>query len=142
MPPAESRSQLPRNLLLGTRVNKCQRALLWTSTRARRTDLPSRRRRLQRRVVEGGVGGVDGRAGRHDLVDAVQHVVGQDDVGRGELALKVLHGARPDQRRGDGGVRLGESDGELDEREPDLRSELRELLYGVKLALVVRVSEV
>src|ERR671910_705928 len=134
--------QLRRMSLLGTLVNKCQRALLWTSTRARRTDLPSPRRRLQRRVVEGAVGGVDGRAGRHDLVDAVQHVVAQDDVGDGELGLKVLHGARPDQRRGDGGVRLGESDGELDERESGLRGELGELLHGVELALVVRVSEV
>jgi hypothetical protein len=110
--------------------------------RARRTDLPSPRRRLQRRVVEGAVGGIDRGAGWDDLVDAVQHVVAQDDVGGGELALKVLHGARPDQRRGDGGVRLGESDGELDEREPGLRGELGELLHGVELALVVRVDEV
>ena len=39
-------------------------------------------------------------------------------------------------------MRLGESDGELDEREPGLRGELRELLHGVELALVVGVGEI
>src|SRR5918995_7441851 len=77
--------QLRRMSLLGTRVNKCQRALLWTSTRARRTDLPSPRRRLQRRVVEGAVGGGAGRARGHDLVSAVPHVVPPDDAGDGQL---------------------------------------------------------
>jgi hypothetical protein len=49
---------------------------------------------------------------------------------------------RPDQRRGDGGVRLGEPDGELDERKPGLRGKPRKLLHGVELAPVVRVGEV
>src|SRR5918912_4206740 len=50
-----SEIHLPR-----TPVNKCQRALLlWTSTRAQRTHLTSSRCRLQRRVVEGAVGGGD-----------------------------------------------------------------------------------
>src|SRR6185312_5126331 len=68
------------------------------------TALPSARRRLEIRVGPGVVGRVDGQTGRDDLVDAVQHRLIEDDVGRGELGLELLHGARPDEWRGDGGV--------------------------------------
>src|SRR5437667_3541431 len=47
--------------------------------------LPASRRRLQGRTDPPSVGGVDGCAGRHDLVDAVQHVVRELNVGGGEL---------------------------------------------------------
>jgi hypothetical protein len=77
--------------------------------------LPPARGRLEGWVVEGVVGRVDGRAGRNDLVDAVQHGLVQDHVGRRQLALYLLHGARPDDRRGDGGVVEDERDRELDE---------------------------
>ena len=60
----------------------------------------------------------------------------EDDVGGGELALELLHRARPDQRRGDGGVVEHEGDRELDERDARLVGELGEFLDGVELALV------
>jgi hypothetical protein len=43
-------------------------------------------------------------AGRDDLVDAVEERLVEDDVRRGELAFEMLHRARPDDRRRDGGV--------------------------------------
>jgi hypothetical protein len=42
--------------------------------------LPPARGRLEGWVVEGVVERVDGRAGRSDVVDAVQHGLVQDDV--------------------------------------------------------------
>jgi len=100
--------------------------------------LPPPRRRFQVRVDPPSVGGIEVHARRDDLVDAVQHGLVQDDVGRGELAFEMLHGARPDDRRGDGRVIGDERDRELDERDPGLVSELSELVGGVELALVGR----
>ena len=104
--------------------------------------LPASRRRPQRRVVEGVVDRVDGRARRDDLVDPVEHRLVEDDVGGGELALELLHRARPDDRGGDRGVVEHEGDGELDEGDAGLVGELRELLDGVELALVGGQREV
>ena len=42
--------------------------------------------------------------GGDDLVDAVEHVGAQRALERRELALELLHRARADDRRGDGGV--------------------------------------
>jgi hypothetical protein len=50
----------------------------------------------------------------------------EEDVGRGELAFELLHGARPDQRRGDGRVVEHERDRDLDVRDAGLVGELRE----------------
>ena len=98
--------------------------------------LAASRRRPKRRVVEGVVDWVDGRAGRDDLVDPVQHRLVEDDVGGGELALELLHRARADDRGGDRGVVEDEGDRELDQRDAGLVGELGELLDGVELALV------
>ena len=73
-------------------------SFLRTSTRARRTDLPSPRRRLQGGVAPAAVGGVDVGAGRDDLVDAVQQRLVEHEVGGGELALELPHRARAGQR--------------------------------------------
>src|SRR6185295_13752521 len=83
------------------------------------------------------VGRVDGDAGRDDLVDAVEDVVGELDVGGGELRLEVLHGAGADDRRGDGGVAQHERDGQVDQAEAGLLGDLGEGVGGVELALVV-----
>jgi hypothetical protein len=85
---------------------------------------------------------VDGRAGRDDPVDAVQHRLVEGDVGRGELAVELLHGPRPKQRRGDGGMLEHERDRELDERDPRFVGELGELLDGIQLPLVGRLREI
>ena len=58
-------------------------------------------RRLQGRVLPAGVGRVEVRPGRHDLVDAVEQRRRQRHVGGAELGLELLHRARPDDRRGD-----------------------------------------
>jgi hypothetical protein len=60
----------------------------------------------------------------------------EDDVRRGELALELLHGARPDEGGADGGMVEHEGDRELDERDPRFIGQLGELLDGVELALV------
>jgi hypothetical protein len=39
-------------------------------------------------------------AGRDDLVDLVEDLVGERDVGAGEEVIELLHGARPDKRAG------------------------------------------
>jgi hypothetical protein len=59
-----------------------------------------------------------GRAGRDGLVDAVQHSLVEDHLGRCQLAHQLLHGPRPDERRGTGGVIEDEGDRELDEGAP------------------------
>jgi hypothetical protein len=105
-------------------------------------DLPPPRRRLQGRVPPPAVGGVDIGAVWDDLVDAVERRLVEDNVGCGELAFEVLHGARPDDRSGDGGVVRDEGDRQLEERDPGIVGELRELVGGVELALVGGQREV
>jgi hypothetical protein len=85
--------------------------------------LPPACDRLEGWIVEGVVGQVDGRAGRSDLVDAVQHSLVEEDVGHGELALKLLRGPRPDDRRGNGEGVEDEGARELDEGAPRLLGE-------------------
>jgi hypothetical protein len=41
--------------------------------------------------------GVDGVAGWIDLVDAIEDLLAEDDVGGGELRFELLHGAWPDE---------------------------------------------
>ena len=103
---------------------------------------PPARGRLEGRVLEGVVSRVDGRAGWDDVVDAVQHGLVQDDVGRRQLALELLHGPRPDDRRGHGGVVEDERNRQLDEGDPRLLGEAGELLHGIQLALVAGLGEI
>jgi hypothetical protein len=86
--------------------------------------------------------GFDGRAGRDDLVDAVEHRVLQGDPRSGDLAVELLHGPRPDDRGSDRRMLGHEADRELDQGEASLVGEPGELLDGVQLALVARLGEV
>jgi hypothetical protein len=72
--------------------------------------LPASCCRLEGRADPPVAGGVDGRAGRHDLVDAVQHVAGKLDVGGGQLGLQMLHRPRADDHRSHRGVAEDERD--------------------------------
>src|SRR3954447_4214324 len=68
---------------------------------------------LQRWAGPAVVGRVEGDPGGDDLVDAVQDVVGEHDVGGRELGFEVIHGSRPDDRGGDGRVAQDEGDRHL-----------------------------
>jgi hypothetical protein len=81
-------------------------------------------------------------AGQVRGLDAVEDRLVEDHVGRGELALQLLHGSWTDDRRRDGGVVEHEGDRELDERDPGLFGELREFFDGIELALVAGLGEV
>src|SRR3954447_12719179 len=93
-------------------------------------------------VLPAAVGRVDVRAGRDDLVDAVQDRRVELDVGGAELRLEVIHRARPDDRRRHRRVVDHEGEREVDERQPRRLGELRELLGRLELALVRRDREV
>lgn len=88
------------------------------------------------------VGDVDRGAGGDDLVDAVQHVIAELDVGGGELGFEVAHGARPNNCRGHGGVTQDERKRELDQGEAGILGKLGESIGGVELALVGGVAQV
>src|ERR1700734_1926362 len=62
----------------------------------------------QGRGLVGLVEGADVGAGRDDLVDAVEDVVGEGDVQAGEQAVEGVHGADADQCARDAGVGDGE----------------------------------
>ena len=92
----------------------------------------------QRRVFErgrrvAGVGRVEVRPGRHDLVDLVEQRVVELDVGRADLALELLHRPRPDDRRGDAGMPEHERDRQVDQRDPGLVGERGERVGRVEL---------
>jgi hypothetical protein len=50
------------------------------------------------------VEGADVGSGRHDLVDAVEDVVGQSDVHSGDQVIELVHSASSEQGAADGGV--------------------------------------
>ena len=75
---------------------------------------------------------------RHDLVDPVEGGVIQRDRGSLQQVLQLLHGPRPDNHRGDGGMRHGERDGQRGQRAADARGKPGELLDGVELGGVFR----
>ena len=54
-------------------------------------------------------------SGRHDLVDAVEHVVAQAYVGPGQQVVELIGAPRADQHRGDRGVSADERDGQVRE---------------------------
>jgi hypothetical protein len=91
-----------------------------TASRVAGGVLAPSRGRLQSRVGPSAVRGIDVRAGRDDLIDTVEHVVRERDAGGSKLGLELLHGARPDDRRGDRRVIDHERDGHLDQRHPCL----------------------
>ena len=47
-------------------------------------------------------------AGRHDLVDAVEHVVGEGDVNAGKQVVELRFGSRAEECAGDAGAGDGE----------------------------------
>ena len=98
------------------------------------------RARRQCRLGPSVVGMVDRHAGRNDLVDAVEHVVGEGRLGGGQLGFEVLHRPRADDRRGDRGVAYDKRDRHVDHEIPAPVGELGELLGGVELALVGEVA--
>src|SRR4029077_8123547 len=64
-----------------------------------------------------GVDGVQVRSRRDDLVDRIENVGAENDVGSVELALELLHRARADDRRRDGRMAKDEGESEVDERQ-------------------------
>ena len=99
-------------------------------------------RGLQRRVGPALIVGVDVPARRDDLVDAVEHVVRQLDVGRGQLRLEVLHRARADDGRGHGGMADHEGQRHLDQRDAGLVGQAAEGVGRVELGLVLGQRQV
>jgi hypothetical protein len=98
--------------------------------------------RVEGRAGPAVVGRVEGDARSHDGVDGVEYVVGELDLGGGELRLEVAHGAGADDGRGDGGVAEHEGDGQLDEADPGLLGQPGEGFGGVELALVLGQGQV
>ena len=88
--------------------------------------LPAAAGRVQGLLGPAVIGDVDRGAGSDDLVDAVQHVVGELDVGGGELGFKVVHGARADDRGGDGRVAEHERQRKLNQGDAGVFGELGE----------------
>ena len=80
--------------------------------------------------------------GRNDLVDPVEDVIGELDLGRAQLALEVLHRARADDRRGDRRVADHEGERHLDQAEAGLLRDGGQGVGGVELALVLRQRHV
>src|SRR4051794_15915192 len=63
---------------------------------------PARRRVVEVRRAPAGVGSVEIRPRRNDLVDRVEHLVAQLHVSRAELSFELLERSRTDDRRGHG----------------------------------------
>src|SRR6185312_11319740 len=87
------------------------------------------------------VEGADVGAGRDDLVDAVEDVVGEDDVQPGEQAVEVVHGAGAEKCAGNAGVGDGERHREVGHGQPGLSGERYELFDDVKTAFVGEVVD-
>ena len=107
---------------------------------------PAGRLAAEARLPEGGglVGHVEAAdigAGRDDLVDPVEYLVGERDVHTGEQVVELLHRARPDDRAGDARVGDCERHREVRHRQARLLGERDDLLDGVESALVAHVPE-
>ena len=83
-------------------------------------DLPPSRVGLQSRVSPSAVRRIHVRAGRDDLVDSVEQPCVQNGVGGPELALELIHRARPNDRRGYRRMIDHERNGHLDKRQAGL----------------------
>ena len=75
---------------------------------------------LESRVRPSTVRGIDVRAGRDDVIDPVEQPRVQDGVGAGELTFKLVHGSRPNDRRGYRRMIDHECNGHLDKRHAGL----------------------
>ena len=103
-------------------------------------------RRRRYRVPEGGglVGHVepaDIGAGRDDLVDPVEDLVGERDVHAGEQVVELLHRARPDDRAGHPDERSRTPSRRCRHRQARLLGKRDDLLDGVEPALVAHMPE-
>src|ERR1700722_13345804 len=78
---------------------------------------------------------VDRHPRRDELVDPVEDVRGQGDLGAGQLGLQLLHGARADDRGSNGRMIDDERDGQLDEGQAGLVGQPREFFDDFQLAL-------
>ena len=85
-----------------------------------------------------GIARVDVGAGWCQLVDPIEDLVGERDLGCVELVLELRHRAGPDDRGGHRGVLEHEREREIDEADPGVAGQLRQLLDEVQLALVRR----
>ena len=92
---------------------------------------PSNQRRREAGVEQLGrggeahVAGVEVDAGRDDLVDAVEHVVGEHHVGAGQQVVELLGRAGSDDDRGDRRVGPHERGGQVGQREARLGGQHR-----------------
>src|SRR5581483_9203564 len=100
------------------------------------------RRVLEPRRPPAGVDRVQRRAGRNDLVDRVEHLAGERNVGGAELALELLHRPRADDRRGDRGMAEHEGECQMHEAETGLLGERGNPVDRLELELVARKREV
>src|SRR5271166_255566 len=72
---------------------------------------------------------VDVHTGRHDLVDLVENVGAERRVKGWELTLKLVHGARADDRRSHRWMAQDERERHLDQRDAGLLGEVAERLH-------------
>ena len=79
---------------------------------------------------------VELRARRDDLVDAVQDVVTEHDVGSGEEVVKLLRRPRPDDDRGDGRMSSDEGVRQMGQWQSSLRGELCQRTDSLQLGSV------
>jgi len=100
----------------------------------------------QARILEGRwqvglVERADVGAGRDDLVDPVEDLVGERDIGAGQQVVELLHRVRPDDRAGYAGMGDREGQREVRHRQAGFFGERDELLDGVDPALVAEGPE-
>ena len=120
------------------RPRRARRARALRARRRRCVLAPPVRRIGERGWLPAGVGRVEGDARRHDLVDPVERRLIEPELDGAELRLELLHRARPDDRARHGRMLEHEREREVDEADPELLGELRELLGGGELGLVAR----
>src|SRR5579863_5229985 len=84
------------------------------------------------------VGAVEVDPGRDDLVDPVENLAGQHDVGGAELALQVLHGPGADDGRGYGRMVDHEGDRQVHQGQPGVLGQDGELLGRLQFGLIAR----
>src|ERR1022692_204637 len=102
----------------------------------------AQRRVGQRRRLVPAVRRVEVGARRHDLIDLIQDVGGQDGVGRTKLALQMLHRPRSDDGRGDGRVAEHEGQRQVDQGQASLAGQAGQFLGRFQLGLVTGQAHV
>jgi hypothetical protein len=84
------------------------------------------------RLVEG----ANVRAGRHDLIDLVEDLIGEHDIHCHEEIVELFHGAGTEQCARDARMSNGERHGQMRHRHSGLLGKRDEPLDGVEAALV------